>query len=174
MLSIVTGASASPEFLNSTWTLVNPDPKFKLLGSAARLPTGSAGWHGSSSPSTGVGEIPARHSAARTASSVSISPDPKRSSRPGSPISSTMVLSASAWSNSSGVRPEWTDSIRAATPATCGVAIEVPLYVAYPPGSSQLSEPIVLKTPSLKPSLLLSAKDCPPGALTSTSVPKVE
>ena len=58
-----------------------------------------------------------------------IRPWPKTLSRPAAPRSSAVALIAV--STSASVNSGWTDRIRAARPATCGVAMLVPLIAQY-------------------------------------------
>src|SRR5207245_11239204 len=73
-----------------------------------------------------------------TARNASTRPFPKSWSNPGSPIS--LAVPSMRERASRLVRPR--DISRAPTPATWGVAMEVPLRLLYPLGSQSVQEPV--------------------------------
>src|SRR5437660_11915235 len=91
-----------------------------------------------------------------TARNASTRPFPKSWSNPGSPIS--LAVPSMRERASRLVRPR--DISRAPTPATWGVAMEVPLRLLYPLGSQSVQEPVGTEE-------LMAT----PGAATSSSGP---
>jgi len=104
-----------PPFDSESGISVSTAPKFSAWGLTTS--TGSI-----------TGGLPLSRSwAADTAAAASIRPWPKKSSRPAAPRSWVMAPDASSASKESGVSVVGaTAFISAATPATWGVAIEVP------------------------------------------------
>ena len=153
-----------PIFRRVSGRAVVVEPKFRVVSVAL---------------STGPGSAPcpeARLVARTSAFWALISPWPNRSSLPVVPRSSLSSPACRAESNCAGVRLGCTAFISAATPATWGAAMEVPLRMSQPnsTGPELPSFPIVLITPSPRPSPLISVAVLPPGAAISMVAPVLE
>lgn len=109
--------------------LNEPPPPFEsAIGISSSTGPKLRAWGLTTSAGSSTGGLPfSRSWAAATAAAASIKPWPKKSSRPAAPRSWVMAPDANSRSKASGVSVVGaTVFISAATPATWGVAMEVP------------------------------------------------